>query len=85
MLILTYVHAYIHPFIMQSYCMHHMKWSKTGDRKGQGIEVSNSFTFDLIALNKAARNQNKEEALARLDDVKNDLIKFEKLDPEKYK
>ena len=39
----------------------------------------------LIALNKAARNQNKEEALARLDDVKNDLIKFEKLDPEKYK
>lgn len=56
-----------------------------GDRKGQGIEVSNSFTFDLIALNKAARNQNKEDALLRLDDVRNDLVKFEKLDPEKYK
>lgn len=35
----------------------HTMYIQKGDRKARGIEISNSFTFDLIALNKAARNQ----------------------------
>ena len=58
-------------------------WKQLGDQKKKGIELSNSFTFDLIALNKAARVQNKDEALLRLEQVKQDLIEFEKLDPAK--
>ena len=42
----------------------------------KGIEISNSFTFDLIALNKAARNKDPDEASRRLEDVKTDLINF---------
>jgi hypothetical protein len=58
-------------------------WKQLGDKKGRGIELSNSFTFDLIALNKAARTHNKDEALVRLEEIKQDLVNFEKLDPNK--
>ena len=58
-------------------------WKQLGDNKGRGIEVSNSFTFDLIALNKAARSHDKDEATKRLDQVRQDLVNFEALDPNK--
>lgn len=44
--------------------------------KKRGIEISNSFTFDLIALNKAARVKDTEDAYKRLDQVKQDLADF---------
>mmetsp|Transcript_19238 Transcript_19238/g.32568 ORF Transcript_19238/g.32568 Transcript_19238/m.32568 type:complete len:192 (-) Transcript_19238:58-633(-) len=47
-----------------------------GEKKKRGIEVSNSFTFDLIALNKAARNQDVDDANTRLEQVRNDLRDF---------
>jgi len=56
-------------------------WKQLGDKKGRGIELSNAFTFDLIALNKAARVQDKVEANLRLEKVRQDLIDFETLDP----
>jgi hypothetical protein len=58
-------------------------WKQLGDNKGRGIELSNSFTFDLIALNKAARSHDKDEAVKRLDQVRQDLVSFEALDPSK--
>ena len=51
------------------------------DDKKKGIEVTNAFTFDLIALNKAARNTDAEEANKRIDQVKTDLKEFLKLRP----
>jgi len=50
-----------------------------GEDKKNGISISNSFTFDLIALNKAARNKEKETALKLIDSVILDLQNFLKL------
>ena len=47
-----------------------------GEAKRRGIEVSNSFTFDLIALNKAARVADKAEAARCLSLVRQDLVDF---------
>ena len=47
-----------------------------GDIQKTGIEITNSFTFDLIALNKAARNKDHLEATRRLGDVRADLQNF---------
>lgn len=47
-----------------------------GDSKKKGIEISNSFTFDLIALNKAARNQDTIDANHRIDEIRQDLVNF---------
>ncbi|KAJ1435656.1 hypothetical protein B484DRAFT_445947 [Ochromonadaceae sp. CCMP2298] len=52
-----------------------------GDEQKRGIEVTNSFTFDLIALNKAARKQDTEDARARLEQVRQDLKDFLALRP----
>lgn len=51
-------------------------WKQLGDNKQKGITVTNSFTFDLIALNKAARNQDKDDAYHRLDQITQDLKDF---------
>ena len=51
-----------------------------GDSKRKGIDISNSFTFDLIALNKAARNHDDADAKLRLRQVRQDLIDFAKLE-----
>lgn len=51
------------------------------DAKSKGIAYSNAFTFDLIALNKAARVENSEEASMRLEQVKKDLQDFLTLRP----
>eukprot|EP01041_Mallomonas_annulata_P003651 gene3651-7278_t len=58
-------------------------WKQLDEDKRKGIDISNSFTFDLIALNKAARNQDEQDALHRLDQVKEDLVNFLALDPAK--
>ena len=47
-----------------------------GENQKRGIELSNSFTFDLIALNKAARSKDVDEATHRLEDVRTDLQLF---------
>ena len=52
-----------------------------GDNKKKGVDLSNSFTFDLIALNKAGREENKEKAIQALDQVVVDLTEFIKLEP----
>lgn len=46
------------------------------DLKKKGIEISNSFTFDLIALNKASRVKDTDDAIKRLAEVKQDLANF---------
>jgi hypothetical protein len=51
-------------------------WKQLGDKKQSGISITNSFTFDLIALNKAARNQDKVDAYHRLDQITQDLKDF---------
>lgn len=51
-------------------------WKQLGDQKGKGISITNSFTFDLIALNKAARTQDKVDAYHRLDQITQDLKDF---------
>ena len=52
-------------------------WKQMGDEtKRRGIEVSNSFTFDLIALNKAARSADEAEARRCLGLVRQDLVDF---------
>jgi len=51
-------------------------WKQLGDKKKRGIEISNSFTFDLIGLNQAARKADKQDALKRLDDVRQDISDF---------
>lgn len=51
-------------------------WKQLGPAKKRGIELSNSFTFDLIALNKAARNEDKAEASRCLGLVRQDLVDF---------
>lgn len=56
-------------------------WKKLGDNKKRGIEISNSFTFDLIGLNKAARSGDQADALRRYEDVRKDIQDFLLLDP----
>jgi hypothetical protein len=52
-------------------------WKKLdGENKRRGIELSNSFTFDLIAINKAAREGDAKEAMRRLDMVEADMRNF---------
>jgi len=53
-----------------------LAWKQLGESKKRGIEISNSFTFDLIALNKAARAEDKQDALVRAAAVKQDLVDF---------
>lgn len=48
----------------------------SGEKKKAGIDLSNSFTFDLIGMNKAARKGDKEEALKYLTLVEKDLKDF---------
>ena len=55
-------------------------WKQLGDRKADGIRISNSFTFDLIGLNQAARKEDKEGALKMYEAVRNDIIEFAKLE-----
>ena len=52
------------------------KQIEDNDIKKRGIEISNSFTFDLIALNKASRVKDTEDAIKRLAEVKQDLTNF---------
>jgi len=52
-----------------------------GEEQKKGIELANSFTFDLIALNKAARIQDKKEAQLRVVQIQHDLEEFLKLKP----
>ena len=53
-------------------------WKQIDDHnlKKKGIEISNSFTFDLIGLNKAARNQDKIDSLKKYELIKQDLKDF---------
>jgi hypothetical protein len=54
-------------------------WKQLGDRKKEGIDISNSFTFDLISLNKAARLKDKQLSYQYIDSVVKDLENFLKL------
>lgn len=47
-----------------------------GEKKEKGIQISNSFTFDLIGLNKAARKSDKEDATKYLKLVEQDIKDF---------
>jgi hypothetical protein len=58
-------------------------WKQLGSTKQRGIQLSNSFTFDLIALNKAARTKDVPEASASLVKVRQDLVDFLALEPAK--
>lgn len=55
-------------------------WKQLGDKKADGIRISNSFTFDLIGLNQAARKEDKGEAMRMLDAVRSDIVEFSKLE-----
>ena len=56
-------------------------WKRLGENKKRGIEISNSFTFDLIGLNQAARKQDTTEAIKMYEAVIQDLKDFTKLEP----
>eukprot|EP01031_Cornospumella_fuschlensis_P042056 gene42056-51342_t len=47
-----------------------------GEKQKRGIEISNSFTFDLIGVNKAARVKDAAEATKRINMVEQDLRDF---------
>jgi hypothetical protein len=51
-------------------------WKQLGDNQQKGIRVTNSFTTDLIALNKAAKTQDKDDAYHQLDKITKDLKDF---------
>lgn len=53
-------------------------WRQMNDDsiKKKGIEISNSFTFDLIALNKASRVKDANDAQKRLVEIRQDLRNF---------
>lgn len=51
-------------------------WKQMDEKKDKGIEISNSLTYDLIALNKAARKKDSADARIRLDQVKQDIVDF---------
>lgn len=55
-------------------------WKQLGDKKADGIRISNSFTFDLIGLNQAARKEDKDAAVKMLDAIRNDIVEFAKLE-----
>ena len=55
-------------------------WKQLGNEKQAGISVTNSFTFDLIALNKAARNEDTAKAKELAKMVRTDLENFLKLE-----
>lgn len=54
-------------------------WKQLGDKKQEGINISNSFTFDLISLNKAARQKDKDLSNQYIDSVVKDLQNFLRL------
>ena len=56
-------------------------WKQLGDNKKRGIEISNSFTFDLIGLNQAARKGDAADAIKRYQDVQQDMRDFLTLEP----
>ena len=56
-------------------------WKQLGDNKKRGIEISNSFTFDLIGLNQAARKGDAADAIKRYEDVQQDMRDFLTLEP----
>ena len=60
-------------------------WKQLGDKKKRGIEVSNSFTFDLIGLNKAARKGDAADALKYYEVVRQDIKDFLSLEPNESK
>jgi hypothetical protein len=60
-------------------------WKQLGDNKQEGIRLSNSFTFDLIGMNQAARKGDIEGVQTMFKAVKQDLVDFEALDPSKGK
>lgn len=60
-------------------------WKQLGDKKQEGIRLSNSFTFDLIGMNQAARKGDIEGVQTMFKAVKQDLVDFEALDPAKSK
>eukprot|EP01038_Epipyxis_sp_PR26KG_P008064 gene8064-10924_t len=49
------------------------------EKQKKAIEITNSFTFDLIALNKAGRVKDVSEARSRIEQIKTDLKDFIKL------
>lgn len=51
-------------------------WKQLGNKKQDGIAITNSFTFDLIALNKAARNKDKDISYQSLNGIIKDLNLF---------
>jgi len=55
-------------------------WKQLGEGKDKGIELTNSFTYDLIGLNKAARNHDADDANYRLKQVRSDLTAFLELE-----
>lgn len=55
-------------------------WKQLSNKKQDGIRISNSFTFDLIALNKAARTEDKEAAKEVAKLVRQDLVNFLELE-----
>lgn len=52
-----------------------------GADKQEGIRLSNSFTFDLIGMNQAARAEDKAQAENMLASIRQDIASFAKLDP----
>ena len=52
----------------------------SGDTRNRGIEISNSFTFDLIGLNKAGRKKDSTDARAKIELIKQDLKDFSTLE-----
>ena len=55
-------------------------WKQLGTNKQAGTTVTNSCTFDLIALIKAARSEDKEAATHVAKRVSSDLKNFLKLE-----
>ena len=47
---------------------------QSGKNQNKGIELTNSFTFDLIGLNKDARIKDAKSAQRHLNQVKQDLV-----------
>lgn len=55
-------------------------WKQLDVGKEKGIELANSFTYDLIGLNKAARRHDVDDANFRLNQVREDLSAFLQLE-----
>ena len=52
----------------------------SGNLQEKGITLTNSFTYDLIGLNKAARIKDLPRANEMIANIKKDLVDFVKLD-----